>query len=122
MRTSTEQGGIYNILKYHLYCTFFQKPKQGKWTWKSPDGFTKNEIDYVISNVKPVCKDDSVLNKIHTGSRHKVIGVGFKLDLQKERNKLINLPKFPTTLQLVANEKRCQGGLERELEPVDRLK
>ena len=29
---------------------FFQKKPQRKWTWQSPDGVTKNEIDFIMSN------------------------------------------------------------------------
>uniref|UniRef100_A0A914WDV8 Endonuclease/exonuclease/phosphatase domain-containing protein n=1 Tax=Plectus sambesii TaxID=2011161 RepID=A0A914WDV8_9BILA len=30
--------------------TLFCKAPQRKWTWRSPNGATKNEIDYIISN------------------------------------------------------------------------
>lgn len=30
--------------------TFFKKRKSKKWTWKSPNGVTKNEIDYIPTN------------------------------------------------------------------------
>uniref|UniRef100_A0A914VP86 Endoplasmic reticulum chaperone BIP n=1 Tax=Plectus sambesii TaxID=2011161 RepID=A0A914VP86_9BILA len=30
--------------------TLFRKSPQRKWTWRSPNGTTKNEIDYIISN------------------------------------------------------------------------
>lgn len=29
--------------------TFFQKKDNKKWTWRSPDGYTKNQIDYKLS-------------------------------------------------------------------------
>ncbi|XP_072376061.1 uncharacterized protein [Diabrotica undecimpunctata] len=30
--------------------SFFKKTPHGKWTWMSPDGNTKNEIDYILTN------------------------------------------------------------------------
>uniref|UniRef100_A0A914XT66 Endonuclease/exonuclease/phosphatase domain-containing protein n=1 Tax=Plectus sambesii TaxID=2011161 RepID=A0A914XT66_9BILA len=36
----------------HLFVlnTLFRKSQQRKWTWRSPNGTIKNEIDYIISN------------------------------------------------------------------------
>lgn len=42
------------------YCIYWLNTlfKQRKWTWRSPDHKTKNEIDFVLSNNK-ICKDVS---------------------------------------------------------------
>ncbi|XP_052738156.1 uncharacterized protein LOC128198192 [Bicyclus anynana] len=32
--------------------TFFKKKDKRRWTWRSPDGSTKNEIDFILSNLK----------------------------------------------------------------------
>ncbi|PZC74016.1 hypothetical protein B5X24_HaOG208430 [Helicoverpa armigera] len=32
--------------------SFFQKPPHRKWTWLSPDGFTRNEIDFFMTDKK----------------------------------------------------------------------
>lgn len=54
-----ERNNRGDILHYlfaneNLFCLniFFQKPGQMRWTWKSPDGVTKNEIDYIQGRVR----------------------------------------------------------------------
>ncbi|EFN65839.1 Craniofacial development protein 2, partial [Camponotus floridanus] len=58
-----------------MYCmnTFFQEKPQKKWTWRSPDGTVKNEIDYILSSNKNICTDVSVLNRFDTGSDHRLV-------------------------------------------------
>ena len=34
--------------KMKVANTFFRKPPQSKWTWRSPNGKTKNEIDFIL--------------------------------------------------------------------------
>lgn len=38
------------LLQHNLFAmnSFYRKTPQRKWTWASPDGSTKNEIDYHI--------------------------------------------------------------------------
>ncbi|CAG4947891.1 unnamed protein product [Colias eurytheme] len=42
--------------------TFFKKKPKHKWTWRSPDGAYKNEIDFVLSNRPRLFKNIEVLN------------------------------------------------------------
>ncbi|KAL0881138.1 hypothetical protein ABMA27_002257 [Loxostege sticticalis] len=39
--------------------SFFQKPPQRKWTWMSPDGSTKNEIDFIVTTDQRMFSDVS---------------------------------------------------------------
>ena len=52
--------------------TVFQKSQKRQWTWKSPDGGTFNQIDYVLCNVSRIISDVSVIGEkiIYTGSDH----------------------------------------------------
>lgn len=52
--------------KHNLYAmnTFFKKRPSRKWTWVSPDGRTKNEIDYIISSHMQNITDVTVLNRV----------------------------------------------------------
>lgn len=111
------------LLKENLYClnTFFQKPPQRKWTWKSPDDITKNEIDYIISNTRSICKDVTVLNKMSTGSDHRMVRADFYFDLQKERNKLTRKQRYPTIQQLTLKKDKYHRELQRRLQPADGL-
>ncbi|XP_063635113.1 uncharacterized protein LOC134805838 [Cydia splendana] len=43
--------------------SFFQKPPHRKWTWMSPDGSTRNEIDFIMTDKKRIFSDVSVINR-----------------------------------------------------------
>ncbi|XP_063825298.1 craniofacial development protein 2-like [Ostrinia nubilalis] len=43
--------------------SFFQKPPHRKWTWMSPDGSTKNEIDFIMTTKRRIFSDVSVINR-----------------------------------------------------------
>ncbi|KAL0832887.1 hypothetical protein ABMA28_001036 [Loxostege sticticalis] len=52
--------------------SFFRKPPQRKWTWMSPDGSTKNEIDFIMTTERRMFSDVSVINRVKTGSDHRM--------------------------------------------------
>ncbi|KAH1021691.1 hypothetical protein HUJ04_011174 [Dendroctonus ponderosae] len=64
--------------KLYLMITFFQKNEQRKWTWKSPNGNTKNEIDSIICKQKHIIQDVDVINQLMI--RYKVF-----IDVKLER-------------------------------------
>ncbi len=41
----------------------FQKKAGRRWTWRSPDGNTKNEIDYIITDKPSMVTDVTVINQ-----------------------------------------------------------
>ena len=49
--------------------SFFKKKPGRKWTWRSPDYETKNEIDYFLTNKISTVKNVEVINKVK-GSDH----------------------------------------------------
>lgn len=49
-----EKEGLY------MMNSFFKKRDHRKWTWISPDGVTKNEIDFIMSTKKRMFNDVSV--------------------------------------------------------------
>lgn len=57
-----------------LFCpnTFFKKPKPRKWTWRSPDGKTKNELDFILSDNRKISTDVTVLNQFDINSDHRL--------------------------------------------------
>ncbi|XP_037298305.1 craniofacial development protein 2-like [Manduca sexta] len=55
--------------------SFFQKPPHRKWTWLSPDGSTRNEIDCILSTNRRMFSDVSVINRVKTGSDHRMPNV-----------------------------------------------
>lgn len=69
--------------------SFFPGKVQRKWTWASPDGVTKNEIDYIITNHKSIVKNVTVLNNFSTGSDHQMVRAKVMLNTRFQRSKLV---------------------------------
>ena len=78
--------------------TFFQKRKGRKWTWKSPNGIAKNEIDYIVTDKIENIKDVTVINKVDVGSDHRMVACRAKFEFQRERNRMI-LKKLPREIE-----------------------
>ena len=41
--------------------TLFQKPKNRYWTWESPDGETRNQIDFTLSSQRGIVTNCKVI-------------------------------------------------------------
>lgn len=83
---------LLNFLHQENLCmmnSFFSKKPQRKWTWISPDGSAKNELDFIITNQKEIIKDIEVLNRFSTGSDHRPIRAKVRLNVKRERAKMI---------------------------------
>jgi hypothetical protein len=76
--------------KQRLYAmnTFFKKRKEKKWTWISPDGNTKNEIDFILSSHRCIIQNVDTLNSFTTGSDHRLIRADVKIITTKNRSKM----------------------------------
>ncbi len=61
--------------------TFFQKRKGRKWTWKSPDQRTINEIDHLLINDIKIIKDVDIVIGMDCLSDHRM--VRGKLEIQR---------------------------------------
>jgi hypothetical protein len=57
----------------YIMNSFFKKREHRKCSWISPDGATKNEIDFIMSTRKHVFNDVSVINMFKTGSDHRLV-------------------------------------------------
>ncbi|KAK6762468.1 hypothetical protein RB195_023260 [Necator americanus] len=51
----------------------FQKPSSLRWTWESPGGGYRNEIDHIIVNKRFCLTDVAVVPKFYTGSDHRLL-------------------------------------------------
>lgn len=107
------------LLEHRLNAmnTFFKKPEQRKWTWASPDGNTRNEIDFIITDKKQTIQDVTVLNRVSVGSDHRMVRATITLNLRKERRKLQNTKnkKWNT----VANKEEYQRTIAEKLGNID---
>ena len=84
--------------------SFYKKKLNRRWTWESPDGRTKNEIDYIITDKKRIVKDVTVLNRFSTGSDHRLVRAKVVIDTDKERHRMLkkkaNIPwKRPADIE-----------------------
>ncbi len=57
---------------------------------KSPDGNTKNEIDYTMTNTPSMVTDMTVTNRVNIGSDHRMVMGSITLNTSAERRKLLN--------------------------------
>ncbi|XP_041481845.1 uncharacterized protein LOC121429016 [Lytechinus variegatus] len=69
--------------------SFFKKKEHRKWTWQSPNGTTRNEIDFILTNRPDIITDVSVLNRFNTGSDHRLVRAKMHVNFKLERSKLI---------------------------------
>jgi len=52
--------------------SYFKKKMSRRWTWISPDKYTKNEIDHFLINDMRIVKDGAVLNTVSFSSDHRL--------------------------------------------------
>ena len=67
--------------------TFYKKPNTSKWTWRSPDGKTKNEIDFILSNSREGVRNVQVLNGLKFDSDHRMVMATIRSKGKKKRGK-----------------------------------
>ena len=61
-----------------------------RWTWRSPDGNTKNEIDYITTDKPSMVTDVTVINRVNIGSDHSMVMGSIIQNTKAERRKLLN--------------------------------
>ncbi|KAI8422945.1 hypothetical protein MSG28_014048 [Choristoneura fumiferana] len=59
------------------------------WTWRSPDGKTKNQIDYILSSKRYIFEDVGVINMVGAGSDHRIVRARLALNLKLELRRLV---------------------------------
>ncbi|KAK6734883.1 hypothetical protein RB195_018210 [Necator americanus] len=63
----------------------FQKPSSLRWTWESPGGGYRNEVDHIIVNKRFCLTDVAVLPKLYTGSDHRLLRGRFSFTKRAEK-------------------------------------
>ncbi|GBP44640.1 ATP-dependent DNA helicase Q5 [Eumeta japonica] len=73
-----------NEHKLSVMNTFFKKKLSRRWTWQSPDQRTRNEIDYVLTNI-PKCVELNVeiINLVNFPSDHRMLRFPLTLETPK---------------------------------------
>ena len=75
---------------FKIMNTQFQKKAGRRWTWRSPDGNTKKEIDYIMTDKPSTVTDVTVINRVNIGSDHRMVMGSLTLNTRAERRKLLN--------------------------------
>ncbi|RVE42210.1 hypothetical protein evm_013143 [Chilo suppressalis] len=102
-----------------LMNSFFKKQPQRKWTWRSPDAMTKNEIDFIISDKKRIFRDVSVINRFKTGSDHRLLRGTLIIDFKLERSRLMKSTLRPKLLQSAVGSDAFQMKLENRFAALE---
>ena len=75
---------------FKITNTQFQKNAGTRWTWRSPDGQTKNEIYYIMSDKPIMVTVVTDINRINIGSDHRMVMGSITLNTRAERRKLLH--------------------------------
>lgn len=107
--------------KIYYMNTFFKKYPKRKWTWKSPDSATKNEIGYILISDKSICMDVSVLNRFDTDSDHKFVRAKIWIDTRRRRKRCMEKKIRPTMGELRGREEEYSTQIEKKLRTIEEL-
>ena len=72
-----------SVLSMFMIVTFTGR----RWTWKSQNGVTRTDIDYILTNRPDIATDVIVFNEVNIGSDHRTVIINIKLDVGVERKK-----------------------------------
>jgi hypothetical protein len=75
--------------------TFFIKRNNRRWTWRSPDGRTKNELDYILSNQPSWFQNIEIINTTYPSDHRPVRGT---IMLHIDKRSRANYNKLPKSL------------------------
>ncbi|XP_047533375.1 uncharacterized protein LOC125068313 [Vanessa atalanta] len=102
-----------------LMNSFFEKKPQRKWTWRSPNNVTRNEIDFIISNKRHIFRDVSVINRFNTGSDHRLVRGTLDIDFKAERSRMMRSTLRPTMLQTAQGSEKFQMELQNQFTALE---
>lgn len=99
--------------------TFYKKKESRKWTWIGPNGETKNEIDFILTDRLDTVKDITVLNKVR-GSDHRFVRGRIGINLRREREKLVKPVEKPDNKVVMKKEKEFQLEIKNRFEALEK--
>ncbi|CAG5039701.1 unnamed protein product [Parnassius apollo] len=98
--------------------SFFQKRPHRKWTWSSPDGTTKNEIDFIMTTTRQLFSDVSVIASVKTGSDHRMVRGTVNLNVKLEMSCLMKSTLLPPRA-LIQNPETFQLDLRNRFQCLE---
>ena len=112
----SQQGDmLVEFVEHHglkIVNTLFKKHCNRCWTWICPNGETKNEIDYILTDKHGIFSDLSVLNSINTGINHRMVQGRAQINTRLERAKLTVQPKKIDTNKLKKHQVKFEAELQ----------
>ena len=99
--------------------TFFNKRTHRRWTLISPNGVTRNEIDYILTDKQQTFTDVSVINSFKTGSDHRMIRGSMAINTRQERARLIKRHSKANAVALSAKVAEFQLLLTNKFEALN---
>jgi len=72
--------------------TYFEKRPSRKWTWRSPNGETKNQIDFIMTNRGEMILNTEVIQRLNTGSDHRMVRSTIRTNHRLERSRMMRRP------------------------------
>lgn len=95
--------------------TFFPGKKQRKWTWMSPDGNTRNEIDYILSKNMNIVHNVTVLNSFTTGSDHRMVRAKVVINTKVARSVMVKKRAVTNVEMLMAQQEEFIDQMREDL-------
>ena len=80
---------------FKIMNTYYKKKKNRRWTWRSPNFETFNEIDYVLVDKNNILKNFEVINKVNVDSDNRMIRCKVQIDSKQERKRLFHSKPEP---------------------------
>ncbi|KAK3790884.1 hypothetical protein RRG08_011097 [Elysia crispata] len=73
--------------------SFFKKPRSRYWTWESPGGDYKNQIDFILTTDKTTIQNTEIITKVDIGSDHRMVRSRMTINKKLTRLKRIKKKK-----------------------------
>ena len=108
--------------KYKIMNTMLRKKAGRRWTWKSPNGETKTEIDYILTHRPDIVTDVTVINHVNIESDNRLVMSNIKLDVEVERTTLMTKrPPRADATRIGSKKIEFQLELRNRLETLQEL-
>lgn len=108
-----EMQGLY------LMNSFFKKKPHRRWTWRSPDTVTRNEIDFIMTNKRHIFRNVSVINRFNTGSDHRLVRGTLNIRFKTERLRMMKSTLRPTPPQVDRGSQQFQLELQNRFDSLE---
>ena len=106
-----------NSLK--IINTLYKKQTKRRWTWVSPNGETKNEIDYILSNKPSLFTNAPVIKQFNTGSDHRLLRAKLPINVKLEHLQMERRNKRPYLQNLSAQKQEFEIQLKNKFKSLN---